>query len=163
MEIEQASSCYRSLYQVAWAINVGMGPERVLGMVARSVAVALTADGCRLALMGPDGTIFRSSYPDPVGKDWDRSLIGLFPWGDDEVLDHSADHEFEDLSEMHYAPPYDRPAFIVTLPATFAGEVIGTVEIHTREPRAFLQEEIDFVGATTGLAARCLGNRQAPA
>ena len=159
---QEERNYYRSLYQVAVAVNSSHTPEGVLWRTCRSVAKAIEAKGCSLLLLTPDrkSLLHTAAYglsdwfvrKGPVSAD--KSISEALEGKPVAVLNASEDERIQYRDEVKQ----EGIASVLSVPMMLREEIIGVIRVYTDEPRRFTEDDIFFVNAAANLGAIALEN-----
>jgi len=153
---------YRSLYEVAAAMNSARTPESVLHSIVERVVQAMEVKGCSLMLLTPDRTLLlhtaayglSDSYVRKGPVSADKSLAAALEGKPVAVLDATED-EWVQYREQ---AKKEGIVSILSVPMRFKDDIIGVVRVYTTEPRYFTMDDTYFVGAVANLGAIALEN-----
>lgn len=159
---EQERNYYRSLYELAAAVNSAGDRESVLNSLVENAAKALGAKGCSLMLLTPDAkTLLRAAswglsdrYLQKGPLSADRSIAEALQGKPVAVLDAPRD----DRVQYRQEAKQEGIASILSVPMRLRGQIIGVLRVYTGEPRQFSEEEIYFAEAAANLGAIALEN-----
>ncbi len=153
-----------TLAAVAKAISAETYLDRILQAISEMVAETLDSPVCSIMLVDEERrelviSAARCSSPDYLHKmpiKIEDSLIGRV------VREARPVMVLNVLAEKQYRyPELARKtglASLLSVPLFAREAVIGTINIYTREPRAFTEDEIDFVKVVAGQAAIAIEN-----
>jgi signal transduction histidine kinase len=151
---------YRSLYQIAAAVNSVRIPEGVLDSMAKTVTEALEAKGCSIMLFSADrkallhtadyGLSDRYVRKGPVSAD--RSIsqalegrpVAILDAGEDERVQYREQAEQEGIASM------------LSAPILLKGQVLGVIRVYTAKQHYFTRSETYFVQEVANLGAIAL-------
>lgn len=158
---EQERNYYRSLYELAAAVNSAGDRESVLNSLVENAAEALGAKGCSLMLLTPDAkTLLRAAswglshrYLQKGPLSADRSIAEALQ-GKTIVLNAPEDDRVQYRQEARQ----EGIASILSVPMRLRGQIIGVLRVYTGEPRQFSEEDIYFAEAAANLGAIALEN-----
>lgn len=141
---------YSALKQIAKVANSAFSLRKVLNSVAKSIAKAVRADGCRILLLdakkeylttlGSHGLsdLYLKKGPLSAHKSLPEILDGKVVLIPDATKDKRVEHpqiaEAQRISSILGVPIFDR-----------GEQVIGEVRLYTHEPRQFSESEKNFV------------------
>ncbi len=153
-----------TLAAVARTISVESYLDRILQAISEMVAETLDSPVCSIMLVDEEKkeltiSAARCSSPDYLHKmplKIEDSLIG-------RVVREGRELTVPDVREekQYRYPELARKTGLTSLlsvPLTSRDKVIGTINIYTREPRVFSEEEIGFVKIVAGQAASAIEN-----
>lgn len=161
---ESAVKRMEALAAVAQAISVESYLDRILQAISEMVAETLDSPVCSIMLVDDERrelviSAARCSSPDYLHKmplKIEDSLIGRVVHEGRHIVIPNV------LTEKQYRyPELARKTGLVSLLSVplFAREkVLGTINIYTREQRAFTDDEVDFVKVVAGQAATAIEN-----
>ena len=161
---ESAVKRMEALAAVAQAISVESYLDRILQAISEMVAETLDSPVCSIMLVDDERrelviSAARCSSPDYLHKmplKIEDSLIGRVVHEGRHIVIPNV------LTEKQYRyPELARKTGLVSLLSVplFAREkVLGTINIYTREQRAFSDDEVDFVKVVAGQAATAIEN-----
>ena len=151
---------YRSLYEIAAAINSVRDPESVLDSIVRTVSEALEAKGGSIMLLSPDRKVLLHTAAYGL-SDWyvrkgpvsaDRSIsqalegkpVAILNAAEDERIQYRDQAKQEGISSM------------LSAPILFKGDVVGVMRVYAAKQHYFTRSEIYFVQEVANLGAIAL-------
>lgn len=151
---------YRSLYQIAAAVNSVRIPEGVLDSMAKTVTEALEAKGCSIMLFSADRNVLlhtadyglsdRYVRKGPVSADKSISQalegkpVAILDAAEDERVQYKEQAEQEGIVSM------------LSAPILLKGEVLGVIRVYTAKQHYFTRSETYFVQEVANLGAIAL-------
>jgi signal transduction histidine kinase len=151
---------YRSLYEIAAAVNSVHTPESVRDAIVKTVSTALEAKGCSVMLLTEDRKTLLHTAAYGL-SDWyirkgpvsaDKSIsealqgkpIAVLNATEDERIQYKAQAKQEGIASMLSAPMF------------LKGEVVGVIRVYTAKQHYFTDSELYFVQAAANLGAIAL-------
>lgn len=153
---------YRSLYEIAAAVNSAGTPESVLDAIVTAVAGALEAKGCSLMLLTPDRETLVHTAARGL-SDWyvrkgplsaDRSIAQALLGEPVAILNATEDGRVQYREQARQ----EGIASMLSAPVLLKQEVVGVIRVYTAEPHEFTADETYFVQAAANLGAIALDN-----
>jgi signal transduction histidine kinase len=151
---------YRSLYEIATAVNSVRIPEGVLDSMAKTVTEALEAKGCSIMLLSADrkALLRTAAYglsdqylrkgPLSADKSISQALEGkpvaILNAAEDERVQYREQAKQEGIASMLCAP------------ILFKGDVVGVIRVYTAREHYFARSQIHFVQEVANLGAIAL-------
>jgi signal transduction histidine kinase len=151
---------YRSLYEIAAAVNSVRIPESVLDSIVKTVSEALEAKGCSIMLLTADRKVLlhtaayglsdRYVRKGPVSADksisqaLERKPVAILNAVEDERVQYREQAKQEGIASM------------LSAPILFKGDVMGVIRVYTAEQHYFTRSEIHFVQEVANLGAIAL-------
>src|SRR5439155_11318040 len=154
----------RLLTETSAAVNSTLDLEEVLHLVAEKVAAALRADACFVYLYDEAAgeLVLRATHGTPLDEMTRRPRLrpgeGITGTAAAErrpvAIAANADldprwKEFPNLPESEYES-------ILAVPIVARDQLAGALNVRTREPRAFLQDEVELLEAVASQVAQSL-------
>ncbi|MBI2909026.1 MAG: GAF domain-containing protein [Chloroflexi bacterium] len=159
---EDLRKYFRSLYEIASALNSARTLDGVLATLVESVVRALEAKGCSLKLLSPDrktllhvaayGLSESYVHKGPVAAD--KSIAEALRGHPVAVLDADVDERIQYREKARE----EGIASVLSVPMMLKEEIIGVVRVYTGERREFTEDEVFFVCAVANLGAVALEN-----
>ncbi len=153
---------FRSLHEIAAAVNSISSPEDILHSIVENVARVLGAKGCALMLLTPNRKILvhsadcglsdRYLRKGPISAD--KSIAQALEGKPVAILDATKDKRIQYREEAKQ----EGIASMLSVPVRLRDEVIGVIRVYTAEPRQFTEDDIYFVSAVANLGAIALEN-----
>jgi signal transduction histidine kinase len=151
---------YRSLYNIAAAVNSVRTAESVLDTIVETVSQALEAKGCSIMLLSPDRKVLTHTAAYGL-SDWyvrkgpvsaDKSIsqalegmpVAILNAAEDERVQYREQAKQEGIGSM------------LSAPISLKGDVVGVIRVYTTKQHYFTRSEIDFVQAVANLGAIAL-------
>ena len=153
---------YRSLYELAAALNSSRAPEAVLHSMVEGVAKVMGAKGCSLMLLSPDRKVLLHTVSCGL-SDWyirkgplsaDKSISEALEGKPVAVFDATKD---ERIQYREHAKK-EKIASMLSVPMLLREEIIGVIRVYTAELCDFSMDDMYFVGAIANLGAIALEN-----
>ena len=151
---------YRSLYEIATAVNSIRIPEGVLDSMAKTVTEALEAKGCSIMLLSADrkALLRTAAYglsdqylrkgPLSADKSVSQALEGkpvaVLNAAEDERVQYREQAKQEGIASM------------LSAPILFKGDVVGVIRVYTAREHYFTRSQIHFVREVANLGAIAL-------
>lgn len=151
---------YRSLYEIAAAVNSVRIPEGVLDSMAKTVSEALEAKGCSIMLLSADRKVLlhTAAYglsdwyvrKGPVSADKSISLalegkpVAILNAAEDERVQYREQAKQEGIASM------------LSAPMLFKGDVVGVIRVYTAKQHYFTRSEMYFVQEVANLGTIAL-------
>jgi len=151
---------YRSLYEIATAVNSVRIPEGVLDSMAKTVTEALEAKGCSIMLLSADrkALLRTAAYglsdqylrkgPLSADKSISQALEGkpvaILNAAEDERVQYREQAKQEGIASM------------LSAPILFKGDVVGVIRVYTAREHYFTRSQIHFVQEVANLGAIAL-------
>jgi signal transduction histidine kinase len=151
---------YRSLYEIATAVNSIRIPEGVLDSMAKTVTEALEAKGCSIMLLSADrkALLRTAAYglsdqylrkgPLSADKSVSQALEGkpvaILNAAEDERVQYREQAKQEGIASM------------LSAPILFKGDVVGVIRVYTAREHYFTRSQIHFVREVANLGAIAL-------
>jgi signal transduction histidine kinase len=151
---------YRSLYEIATAVNSVRIPEGVLDSMAKTVSEALEAKGCSIMLLSADRRVLlhTAAYglsdwyvrKGPVSADKSISLalegkpVAILNAAEDERVQYREQAKQEGIASM------------LSAPMLFKGDVVGVIRVYTAKQHYFTRSEMYFVQEVANLGTIAL-------
>ena len=153
---------YRSLYEIAAAVNSARTSERVLSIIMETVAKALEAKGCSLMLLTPDRKALLHTAAYGL-SDW---YVQKGPVSADKSISEALEGKPVAISNatkderVQYREQAKREgiASILSAPMLLREQIVGVIRVYTEERRRFTTDDIYFVQAVANLGAIALEN-----
>lgn len=162
MEAGSDNAYLRSLYQVASAVNAGIPPETVFGLVAENIATAFRASGCVLMLSTADRKLIHACSLRFDGSHATEDTQA----NDTDTLEVLATEPIrfslakDDAGGRHRPlEPGEGVAHATSIPIVHRGSRVGVVQLYTAGPHQLREADMDFIAATTALGCRSLGQQ----
>ncbi len=153
---------YRSLYEIAAAVNSARTSDRVLSIIMETVAKALDAKGCSLMLLTPDRkALFHTAayglsdwYVQKGPVSADKSISEALEGKPVAIANATKDER------VQYREQAKREgiASILSAPMLLREQIVGVIRVYTEERRRFTTGDIYFVQAVANLGAIALEN-----
>lgn len=157
-----ARSYYRSLYDVACAVNSAGDPDTVLRSIVEGMTGAMNARGCSLMLLTPDRKQLIHTVSCGLSEEYTRKGPVSADMSLSEALEGKpvAVHNATTDERIQYHDDARREgiASILSAPMMLRGEVVGVIRLYTSGPRWFTSDDMYFVGAVAHLGAIALDN-----
>lgn len=153
---------YRSLYQIAAAVNSARSRDRVLDTIVETVAEALKARGCSIMLLTADREALIHTAAHGL-SDWyvrkgpvstDRSISQALEGKPVAILDATADERVQYREQARQ----EGIASMLSVPMLLREDIVGVIRVYTGNQHEFTSEEIYFVQAVANLGAIALEN-----
>ena len=153
---------YRSLYQIAAAVNSAPNRDRVLDTIVETVAEALKARGCSIMLLTPDREALIHTAAHGL-SDWyvrkgpvstDRSISQALEGKPVAILDATADERVQYREQARQ----EGIASMLSVPMLLREDIVGVIRVYTGKQHEFTSEEVYFVQAVANLGAIALEN-----
>jgi signal transduction histidine kinase len=151
---------YRSLYEIAAAVNSVRIPEGVLDSMAKTVSEALEAKGCSIMLLSADRKVLlhTAAYglsdwyvrKGPLSADKSISLalegkpVAILNAAEDERVQYREQAKQEGIASM------------LSAPMLFKGDVVGVIRVYTAKQHYFTRSEMYFVQEVANLGTIAL-------
>jgi signal transduction histidine kinase len=151
---------YKSLYEIAAAVNSVRIPEGVLDSMAKTVSEALEAKGCSIMLLSADRKVLlhTAAYglsdwyvrKGPVSADKSISLalegkpVAILNAAEDERVQYREQAKEEGIASM------------LSAPMLFKGDVVGVIRVYTAKQHYFTRSEMYFVQEVANLGTIAL-------
>ena len=151
---------YRSLYEIAAAINSVRDPESVLDSIVRTVSEALEAKGCSIMLLSPDRKVLLHTAAYGL-SDWyvrkgpvsaDRSISQALEGKPVAILNAAEDERVQYRDQARQ----EGIASMLSAPISFKGDVVGVMRVYAAKQHYFTRSEIYFVQEVANLGAIAL-------
>jgi signal transduction histidine kinase len=151
---------YRSLYEIAAAINSVRDPESVLDSIVRTVSEALEAKGCSIMLLSPDRKVLLHTAAYGL-SDWDvrtgpvsadRSISQALEGKPVAILNAAEDERVQYRDQARQ----EGIASMLSVPISFKGDVVGVMRVYAAKQHYFTRSEIYFVQEVANLGAIAL-------
>jgi signal transduction histidine kinase len=151
---------YRSLYEIAAAVNSVRIPEGVLDSMAKTVSEALEAKGCSIMLLSADRKVLLHTAAYGL-SDWyvrkgslsaDKS-ISLALEGKPVAILNAAEDERVQYREQ---AKQEGIASMLSAPMLFKGDVVGVIRVYTAKQHYFTRSEMYFVQEVANLGTIAL-------
>ena len=151
---------YRSLYEIATAVNSVRIPEGVLVTMAKTVSEALEAKGCSIMLLSADRKILLHTAAYGL-SDWyvrkgpvsaDKSIAQALEGEPVAILNAAEDERIQYREQARQ----EGIASMLSAPMIFKGEVMGVVRVYTAKQHYFTRSEMYFVREVANLGAIAL-------
>jgi len=155
---------YRTLYEVARAINSTLDYTQVLEKIAAEVTRAMGAKACSIRLLDRQGKRLLLGAAYGLSKGYLRKgPVEVAKSGiDREVLEtrQPASATTCSVSELQYPEEAAREGIesIQVLPLIVEGEVIGVMRVYDSTCREYVAHELEFLTAVTDLSAIAIEN-----
>ncbi len=153
-------SYYRSLYEIAAAVNSIRDPEGVLDSMVRTVSGALGARACSIMLLSPDRKVLlhtsahglsdRYVRKGPVSAD--KSISQALEGKPVAILDAAEDERIQYREQAKQ----EGIASMLSAPILLKGNVVGVIRVYTGKQHYFTRSEIHFVQEVANLGAIAL-------
>ena len=161
----QASSFFKSLYEVATVINSSLNPQVVFQKVVEQVAKAISCKACTLRLLDRSGKNLLASASYGLSKGYLRK-------GQVELMKSAIDADALTSGKPVYIddvandPRFQYPeqakaeglASILVAPLLVDRKPVGILRVYTDKKREFSQDEKDFLTAVSHIAAIAIDN-----
>ena len=161
----QASSFFKSLYEVATVINSSLNPQVVFPKVVEQVAKAISCKACTLRLLDRSGKNLLASASYGLSKGYLRK-------GQVELMKSAIDADALTSGKPVYIddvandPRFQYPeqakaeglASILVAPLLVDRKPVGILRVYTDKKREFSQDEKDFLTAVSHIAAIAIDN-----
>lgn len=151
---------YRSLYEIAAAVNSVRIPEGVLDSMAKTVSEALEAKGCSIMLLSADRKVLLHTAAYGL-SDWyvrkgpvsaDKSIflalegkpVAILNAAEDERVQYREQAKQEGIASM------------LSAPMLFKGDVVGVIRVYTAKQHYFTRSEMYFVQEVANLGTIAL-------
>jgi len=153
---------YRSLYEIAAAVNSAHTPESVLGVIVETVAKALDAKGCSLMLLTPDRKDLLRAATYGL-SDWyvrkgplsaDKSIPQVLKGKPFAILNAAEDERVQYREQAKQ----EGIASMLSTPMLLKEEIVGVIRVYTAKQHDFTADEVYFVQAVANLGAIALEN-----
>ena len=165
--LERARRENETLYAVIKTVSSSLAIDRVLGAIVDIATDATDCHACFIYFVEGDRLELRAASPRY------SDLVGQLGWGLDEGLtgwvartktpEFIRERALQD-PRMKYVPELDEERFqsMVAVPILGPrdGEVIGVVVLHTKAPREFDDDVLNFLVHTASLVAGAIENAQ---
>jgi len=151
---------YRSLYEIAAAVNSVRIPEGVLDSMAKTVSEALEVKGCSIMLLSADRKVLlhTAAYglsdwyvrKGPLSADKSISLalegkpVAILNATEDERVQYREQAKQEGIASM------------LSAPMLFKGDVVGVIRVYTAKQHYFTRSEMYFVQEIANLGTIAL-------
>lgn len=153
---------YRSLYEIAAAVNSARTPESVLGAIVGTVAEALDAKGCSLMLLTPDRKdLLRAAtyglsdrYVRKGLLSADKSIPQVLKGKPFAILNAAEDERVQYREQVRQ----EGIASMLSAPVLLKEEIVGVIRVYTAKQHDFTADEVYFVQAVANLGAIALEN-----
>ena len=151
---------YRSLYEIAAAVNSVRIPEGVLDSMAKTVSEALEAKGCSIMLLSADRKELLHAAAYGL-SDWyvrkgplsaDKSISQALEGKPVAILDAVEDERIQYREQAKQ----EGVASMLSAPILFKGEVMGVIRVYTAKQHYFTRSETYFVQEVANLGAIAL-------
>ena len=151
---------YRSLYEIAAAINSVRDPESVLDSIVRTVSEALEAKGCSIMLLSPDRKVLLHTAAYGL-SDWyvrkgpvsaDRSISQALEGKPVAILNAAEDERVQYRDQARQ----EGIASMLSVPISFKGDVVGVMRVYAAKQHYFTRSEMYFVQEVANLGAIAL-------
>jgi signal transduction histidine kinase len=156
----KAQRYYRSLYEIAAAVNSVRIPEGVLDSMAKTVSEALEAKGCSIMLLSADRKALLHTAAYGL-SDWyvrkgplsaDKSIAEALEGKPVAILNAAEDERVQYREQAKQ----EGIASMLSAPMLFKGDVVGVVRVYTAEQHYFTRSEMYFVREVANLGAIAL-------
>ena len=161
----QASSFFKSLYEVATVINSSLNPQVVFQKVVEQVAQALSCKACTLRLLDRSGKNLLASASYGLSKGYLRKgqVELLKSRIDADVLSsgntvHIANVTSDSRFQYPDAAKEEGIVSILVAPLMVEGKPVGVLRIYTDKERSFSEDEKQFLMAVAHIAAIAIAN-----
>jgi len=153
---------YRSLYEIAAAVNSAGTPESVLEAIVKTVAEALKAKGCSLMLLTPDREALLHTTAYGL-SDWyvrkgplsaDKSISQALQGKPVAILNATRDERVQYREQAKQ----EGIASMLSAPVLLKRGVVGVIRVYTAKQHEFAADEVYFVQAVANLGAIALEN-----
>lgn len=151
---------YRSLYEIAAAVNSVRIPEGVLDSMAKTVSEALEAKGFSIMLLSADRKALLHTAAYGL-SDWyvrkgqvsaDKSIAEALEGKPVAILNAAEDERVQYREQAKQ----EGIASMLSAPMLFKGDVVGVVRVYTAKQHYFTRSEIYFVREVANLGAIAL-------
>ena len=151
---------YRSLYEIAAAVNSVRIPEGVLDSMAKTVSEALEAKGFSIMLLSADRKALLHTAAYGL-SDWyvrkgqvaaDKSIAEALEGKPVAILNAAEDERVQYREQAKQ----EGIASMLSAPMLFKGDVVGVVRVYTAKQHYFTRSEIYFVQEVANLGAIAL-------
>ena len=151
---------YRSLYEIAAAINSVRDPESVLDSIVRTVSEALEAKGGSIMLLSPDRKVLLHTAAYGL-SDWyvrkgpvsaDRSISQALEGKPVAILNAAGDERVQYRDQARQ----EGIASMLSVPISFKGDVVGVMRVYAAKQHYFTRSEMYFVQEVANLGAIAL-------
>jgi signal transduction protein with GAF and PtsI domain len=151
------SSYYLALRQINKVANSALGLRRICNSIAKSAAVAVQANGCRILSLNPKkeylitvgayglSDLYLKKGPLDVHKSLPDILDGKVVFIADATKDKRV--QYPQIALAHGI------SSILGIPVLKKGEAIGEIRIYTREPRQFSEADKSFLLSVADICA----------
>jgi signal transduction histidine kinase len=151
---------YRSLYEIAAAVNSVRIPEGVLDSMAKTVSEALEAKGFSIMLLSADRkTLLHTAayglsdgYVRKGQVSADKSIADALEGKPVAILNAAEDERVQYREQAKQ----EGIASMLSAPMLFKGDVVGVVRVYTAKQHYFTRSEIYFVREVANLGAIAL-------
>jgi signal transduction histidine kinase len=151
---------YRSLYEIAAAVNSVRIPEGVLDSMAKTVSEALEAKGFSIMLLSADrkALLHTAAYGLSDGYvrkgqvSADKSIAEALEGKPVAILNAAEDERVQYREQAKQ----EGIASMLSAPMLFKGDVVGVVRVYTAKQHYFTRSEIYFVREVANLGAIAL-------
>jgi signal transduction histidine kinase len=151
---------YRSLYEIAAAVNSVRIPEGVLDSMAKTVSEALEAKGFSIMLLSADrkALLHTAAYGLSDGYvrkgqvSADKSIADALEGKPVAILNAAEDERVQYREQAKQ----EGIASMLSAPMLFKGDVVGVVRVYTAKQHYFTRSEIYFVQEVANLGAIAL-------
>jgi signal transduction histidine kinase len=151
---------YRSLYEIAAAVNSVRVPQSVLDSIVKTVSEALEAKGCSIMLLSTDrkALLHTAAFglsnwyvrKGPVSAD--KSISQALEGKPVAILNAAEDERVQYRDQARQ----EGIASMLSAPILFKGDVVGVIRVYAAKQRHFTRSEIDFVQEVANLGAIAL-------
>lgn len=162
--MSQERQHYRTLYRIAKIINSSLDTDEVLHAIVEQTAQAMNAKGCAIRLLSADGSRLFMSATYGLSEDYLRKgpIQVAKSTIDQQVLQGQpvivADAQTDTRLQYPAKVRAEGIASMLVVPLTAREKIIGAMRVYTAEPRAFTEDEIEFLQAIANLGGLALEN-----
>jgi GAF domain-containing protein len=154
------------LARIISTVGSSLELDQVLSAVVRLLSEGSAVHACFVYLVEDDGErlVLRAAcepYEDLIGTIALERPKGLAWWAAERNEPAFIPENLLDDPRVEYVPELDEEHFqsLLSVPiAAHDGTVIGVISAHTEAPRAFTQDEVDFVVSSASLVAGAIEN-----
>jgi len=151
---------YRSLYEIAAAVNSVRIPEGVLDSMAKTVSEALEAKGCSIMLLSADRKVLLHTAAYGL-SDW---YVRKGPVSADKSISHALEGKpvailnatEDERVQYREQAKQEGIASMLSAPMLFKGDVVGVIRVYTAKQHYFTRSEMYFVQEVANLGTIAL-------
>ena len=151
---------YRSLYEIAAAVNSVRIPEGVLDSMAKTVSEALEVKGCSVMILTADRKVLlhtaayglSDSYIRKGPVSADRSIAEALEGKPVAILNAAEDERVQYREQAKQ----EGIASMLSAPILFKGDVMGVIRVYAAKQHYFTRSETHFVQEVANLGAIAL-------